>query len=110
MRPYLPAWFPVANLLLVLVSGALAQLRSVSFRTNFIFIFVFGFQLALVPLSTERHPVAGALVTMLIYLETFVLVPKWNRRLEGNSNILHLEDIGRKSSLNDDEDCEGTHP
>ncbi len=94
LGPYLPTWFPLANLLLVPVTCALSGLRSIRFKISFFLILVFVFQLALMGLSAERYPGTTGLVTVFLYFETFILVPRWNRRLSeaGRSgSVLHLE-------------------
>jgi hypothetical protein len=93
IRPYLPSWFALANLLLVPITCVLAGTRFVNFRVGLFFILIFLAQLSLLGLSAEKYPVAKGLVTILLYYETFVLVPKWNRRIlerGADNSILHL--------------------
>ena len=93
LRPYLPPWFLLLNLSVVPVTCALAGSRAVSFRTNFLFILAFVVQMSLLPLSGEKYPVPKALIVIFLYYETFVLVPKWNRRIlerGRDASVLHL--------------------
>lgn len=93
LAPYLPGWFLALNLLLLPFTCALAGLRSVPFRVGFIFFFVFAFQLSILGLSTEKYPIPKALVTILLYYETFSLIPGWNRRIlaaERGGSVLGL--------------------
>ncbi|PYT86868.1 MAG: hypothetical protein DMG36_25935 [Acidobacteria bacterium] len=81
LRPYLPSWFPLANLLLAPITCALAGSRAVSFRIGFFFVLVFVGQLSLLGLSADRYPTTKALFIIFLYFETFVLLPRWNRRM-----------------------------
>jgi hypothetical protein len=81
LRPYLPSWFDLANLLLVPITAALAGLRLVSFRVGFLFVFLFFAQLSLLGLSSERYPSLKGAVVLFLYYEAFWLIPKWNRRI-----------------------------
>jgi hypothetical protein len=94
IRPYLPSWFALANLLLVPITCVLAGARLVSFRMGFLFVLLFLAQLSLLGLSTQKYPVVRGFVTILLYYETFALIPKWNRRIveKGRSaSVLGLE-------------------
>ena len=82
LRPYLPSWFLLANLLVAPITCALAGSRAVSFRIGVFFVLVFVAQLSLLGLSADTYPTAKALVIVLLYLETFVLIPRWNRRIQ----------------------------
>jgi hypothetical protein len=81
LRPYLPSWFPLANLLLTPITCVLAGSRAVSFRIGVFFVLVFVAQLSLLGLSTDKYPTTKALLIILLYFETFVLLPRWNRQM-----------------------------
>ena len=94
LHPYLPSWFALANLVSVPITCALAGSRLVGFRTNFLFIFIFVAQLSLLTISAEAYPIPKALITIFLYFESFLLLPRWNRRIlestKGHS-VLGLE-------------------
>jgi hypothetical protein len=93
LGPYLPSWILLANLGAVPVTCALAGSRAVSFRTNFLFILIFLAQMSLLPLSGENYPIPKALAILFVYLETFLFLPKWNRRIlerGQDGTILHF--------------------
>jgi len=81
VRPYVPKWFSLANALLVPITCALAALRSVAFRANFLFALAMLAQVSLLGLTAQDHPVVKASVTVFMYYEAFVLIPRWNRRI-----------------------------
>ena len=81
VRPYLPSWFALANLLAAPITCVLAGSRAVKFRIGFFFALVFLAQLSLIGLSAETVPIVKGVVTIVLYYETFSLIPKWNRRI-----------------------------
>jgi len=81
LHPYLPSWFALANLVLVPITCGLAGSRFVGFKTNFLFIFIFVAQLSLLTISAEAYPIPKALITVFLYFESFLLLPRWNRRI-----------------------------
>jgi hypothetical protein len=81
LRPYLPAWFVLFNALLLPVTEAFSGLRSFPFKINITFMFIFTLQLVLLGLTVENHPIVKGAVTIFLFYETFLLIPKWNRRI-----------------------------
>jgi|SRR5579859_4691289 len=81
VRPYLPSWFALANLLVAPITCVLAGSRAVKFRVGFFFALVFLAQLSLIGLSAETVPIVKGAVTIVLYYETFSLIPKWNQRI-----------------------------
>ena len=81
VRPYLPSWFALANLLVAPFTCVLAGSRGVKFRIGFVFALLFLAQLSLIGLSADKFPIVKGFVTILLYSETFALIPKWNRRI-----------------------------
>jgi hypothetical protein len=79
LRPYLPSWFPLANLLLAPITCALAGLRAIGFKIGLFFVLVFVAQLSILGLPAD-YPTPKALLVILLYFETFVLLPRWNRQ------------------------------
>lgn len=71
LRPHLPSWFALANLLILPITCALAGSHSLSFRTGLIFVLIFVAQLSVLGLSAEKYRVAKGLVTVFLYYETF---------------------------------------
>jgi len=94
VRPYLPAWFPLANALLLPLTCAIAGLRVIPFRVNFIFAIGMLGQASLLGLETDKHPVVSFAVTIFLYYEAFVLIPRWNHRIVETTrgpNVLGLK-------------------
>jgi phosphate starvation-inducible membrane PsiE len=95
LRPYLPSWFDLVNLLLVPITGALAGSRLVSFRVGFLFVLIFVAQLSLLGLSSEKYPLLKGGVVIFLYYETFLLIPKWNRRISEKSQEGRVLNLGQ---------------
>jgi hypothetical protein len=95
LRPHIPSWLLLANLLLVPVTGALVGLRSIGFRKNLCVFPIFLVQVSMIGLSGEHYPIVESLVMIFLLYETFMLVPGWNRRFleaQRGHSVLGLED------------------
>lgn len=106
VRPHLPAWFSLANALLLPITSALAALRSIPFRVNFLFAVAMLAQASLLGLTAQDHPIINAAVTIFWYYEAFILVPRWNHRIAKNAkarSLLGLQQPGA-SAINNRED------
>jgi hypothetical protein len=79
LRPHIPSWLLLANLLLVPVTGALVGLRSFGFRKSLCVFPIFLAQVSMIGLSGEDYPVVESLVMIFLLYETFILVPGRNR-------------------------------
>lgn len=90
LRPHLPSWFPLANLLLAPITCALAGSRATGFKIGLFFVLVFIAQLSLLGLSTDRYPTTKGLIVILLYFETFVLLPRWNRQMRQSAETTRL--------------------
>jgi hypothetical protein len=80
LRPYIPSWLLLANLLSVPITMALGQLRAVSFRASFFISPIFIAQMSLIGLSGEDYPLLKGIVMAFLFYESYILIPKWNRR------------------------------
>jgi hypothetical protein len=110
LHPYLPGWFSLVNALLVPVTGALAALRSVPFRANFLFVLVMLAQASLLGLTMQDHPVVKAAVTIFLYYEAFILIPRWNHRIVETAkgrNVLSLQQPNTSANNQEDRKTKG---
>jgi hypothetical protein len=81
LRPHLPSWFSLVNALIIPVTYAFAASRLISFRLSLFFGVAMLVQLSLFGLTSHDHPAVKIAVTVILYYESFVLVPRWNRRI-----------------------------
>lgn len=79
VRTVLPEWFPAVNLLLAPLLGGLvaAPLRLPrAFRLLLFVLLLCSFSAFF--LSYQRYPIIASVVVVAMFLEAFVIIPRWN--------------------------------
>jgi hypothetical protein len=92
-RPLLPNWALLAVAFTTPITCVLVGLRSIPWKTSLLASFVLSIQGALFGLVGEKYRFVQGAVTLFVYVEAFVILPRWNRRIEsgkGDGTVLHL--------------------
>jgi hypothetical protein len=66
IRPYLPSWFPIVNLLMLPITCVLAGLHAINFRLGTAFVVIFAAQLALLAFPEEKYKAVRVAVVILL--------------------------------------------
>lgn len=90
IRPLLPDWFPLFNLLVAPILVALPSMRlkfRISVAPRFFLLVLMLASFSIFRLSLDKHPTLTLLMGIFIYIELFWLIPKWNSRHNATTRL-----------------------